>query len=202
MPSAGLLGRRERNKAEKRRRIAEAAATLFAENGYARTTTQQVAAAADVADGTIFRYAGTKPELLLMVLNEQVADLLEHGRIAAASAPTVADAVVALIGPLVALVRAQPDNAAPYLREVLFGEAGPHRDEALAVVDGAVEQLAQILTPTLDVGQVGLSLEDSARFVFSTLVNEVLRGVMRCVPVSLEALSVRVGILLRGLGVA
>ena len=118
------------------RRIAEAAATLFAENGYARTTMQQVAAAADVADGTIFRYAGTKPELLLMVLNEQVADLLEHGRIAAASAPTVADAVVALIGPLVALVRAQPDNAAPYLREVLFGEAGPHRDEALAVVDG------------------------------------------------------------------
>mgnify|MGYP002148962422 CR=1 FL=1 len=97
MPSAGLLGRRERNKAEKRRRIAEAAATLFAENGYARTTMQQVAAAADVADGTIFRYAGTKPELLLMVLNEQVADLLEHGRIAAASAPTVADAVVALI---------------------------------------------------------------------------------------------------------
>ena len=77
MSPTGLLGRRERNKAEKRRRIAEAAAALFAAQGYARTTTQQIAAAADVADGTIFRYASTKPELLLMVMNEQVADLVE-----------------------------------------------------------------------------------------------------------------------------
>jgi AcrR family transcriptional regulator len=201
MSPTGLLGRRERNKAEKRRRIAEAAAALFAAQGYARTTTQQIAAAADVADGTIFRYASTKPELLLMVMNEQVADLVEKGRVAAASAPTVHEAVAALMGPLVALVRAQPDTASPYLREVLFGEAGVHRDAALALVDGTVAQLAEILAPQVDAGRVGLSVEESARFVFSTLVNEVMRGALGRSPVGPENLTARVGVLLRGLGV-
>ena len=77
------LGRRERNKAEKRDRIVSAASRLFAQHGFAATTTQQVAADADVADGTLFRYAPTKIELLLMVTNERLAPLLDAGRQAA-----------------------------------------------------------------------------------------------------------------------
>ena len=61
-------GRRERSKLQKRARIFTAARTLFAEHGYAEVTTQQIAEHADVAAGTVFRYAATKAELLLMVL--------------------------------------------------------------------------------------------------------------------------------------
>lgn len=197
-----VLGRRERNKAEKRRRIAAAAAELFAAQGYARTTTQQVAHAADVADGTVFRYATTKPELLLMVLNEQLVPLLDAGRAEAASAATVAEAVLDLMEPLIDLAERQPANAGPFLREVLFGDEAPHRRDSLALVDAIVAALADVLAPHLG-PDAGLGLDEAARFVFSALVNEVMRGAVGRAPAGGRGvLRARVGVLLRGLGIA
>lgn len=201
MSDRGVLGRRERNKTEKRRRIAAAAAALFAERGYAGTTTQQVAAAADVADGTVFRYATTKPELLLMVLNEQLVPLVAAGRSSAMRAATVAQAVVNLMEPLIDLAEQQPHTAGPFLREVLFGQDGPHRRDSLAVVDAVVADLVEVLAPHLD-GDADLGLDEAARFVFSALVNELMRGALGRGPADPRGvLRARVGVLLRGLGV-
>jgi|GEM_PF-575066 len=80
--SVAVLGRRDRAKREKRDRILRAAGDLFSRQGYAATTTAQIAEAADVAHGTLFRYATTKAELLLMVGNERIAGILE-GRLGA-----------------------------------------------------------------------------------------------------------------------
>jgi AcrR family transcriptional regulator len=44
-----------------------AARELFAERGVSGVTTQQIADRADVAIGTLYRYAATKAELLIMV---------------------------------------------------------------------------------------------------------------------------------------
>ena len=63
------VGRRERAKQDKRARIFAAAAALFAEHGFERVTTQQIADRADVGAGTLFQYASTKGELFLMVYN-------------------------------------------------------------------------------------------------------------------------------------
>jgi AcrR family transcriptional regulator len=73
------IGRRERNKREKRERILDAARDLFAEFGVGAVTTQQVAERADVAVGTLFRYASTKAELLIMVQNEKFAEAIDEG---------------------------------------------------------------------------------------------------------------------------
>lgn len=67
-----LKPRRDRNMDAKRARICGAAATLLAEHGYAGVTTQAVSDAADVAAGTLFRYAATKADLLLMVYNDEL----------------------------------------------------------------------------------------------------------------------------------
>ena len=67
-PSA-TLGRRERAKAEKRARILAAARALFEERGFERTSMSEVARAADVAEGTVFQYAATKTDLLMMVVD-------------------------------------------------------------------------------------------------------------------------------------
>ncbi len=72
--STGPVGRRERNKAEKQDRIFAAAANLFEERGFDAVTTAEIAEAADVGAGTLFRYAATKGELLLMVLNERLRE--------------------------------------------------------------------------------------------------------------------------------
>ena len=53
---------------DKKQKIAEAAVQLFAEKGYANTSTSEIAKRAGVAEGTIFRHYGTKENLLLSLL--------------------------------------------------------------------------------------------------------------------------------------
>ncbi|RFB10179.1 TetR/AcrR family transcriptional regulator [Bacillus sp. HNG] len=53
---------------EKQQKIAETAIKMFADKGYANTSTSEIAKAAGVAEGTIFRHYGTKDNLLLSVI--------------------------------------------------------------------------------------------------------------------------------------
>ncbi|KAB8125681.1 TetR/AcrR family transcriptional regulator [Gracilibacillus oryzae] len=53
---------------EKQQKIVEAAIQIFAEKGYANTSTSEIAKVAGVAEGTIFRHYGTKDNLLLSVI--------------------------------------------------------------------------------------------------------------------------------------
>ena len=81
------VGRRERNKQAKLERITAAARELFAEHGVDEVTTQQIAEKADIGTGTLFLYAKTKGELLLLVQNSGYVDALEEGRAAARASP-------------------------------------------------------------------------------------------------------------------
>jgi len=72
-------GRRERNKAERRRRIEAAARAVFAEKGYDAATTREIAARAGIANGTLFLYAPDKVELLMMIVNDELVPLTEAG---------------------------------------------------------------------------------------------------------------------------
>ena len=72
--SGRLLSRRERLKQEREQRILDAAAVVFAQNGYHRTTIRDIAQRADVADGTIYNYFDSKFDLLMAIM-AQLADL-------------------------------------------------------------------------------------------------------------------------------
>ena len=143
------LGRRERNKQAKLERITAAASELFAEHGVDDVTTQQIADAADIGTGTLFLYARTKGELLLLVQNTHYAEALERGIAAAARASTALDGVMALLTPIVRCNRVQVDNGRTYLREMTFGDpTEPHHAEALAIVGRTEEATASVLTRT------------------------------------------------------
>lgn len=61
--------RRERQMAARLEQILDAAARLFAERGFHRTTTKDIADAADVAEGTLYNYFETKNDLLFAILS-------------------------------------------------------------------------------------------------------------------------------------
>lgn len=145
------LGRRERNKQDKLERITAAASTLFAEHGVDDVTTQQIADAADIGTGTLFLYAKTKGELLLLVQNAHYAAALERGRTVAASATNALDGVMAVATPVIECNRAQVANGRTYLREMVFGDpTEPHHAAALSIVGATEDVIADVLTRHAD----------------------------------------------------
>ncbi|WP_431070976.1 TetR/AcrR family transcriptional regulator [Microbacterium phyllosphaerae] len=150
---AAPLGRRERNKQQKLERITAAAAELFAAHGIDEVTTQQIAEKADVGTGTLFLYAKTKGELLLLVQNAHYAVALESGRTAAAATHDTLDATMALLRPIIECNRVQVENGRTYLREMVFGNpADSHHAEALRIVGDTETALTGILSrdPQID----------------------------------------------------
>jgi AcrR family transcriptional regulator len=139
-------GRRERNKQEKLDRIVAAAGELFAEHGVDDVTTQQIADKADIGTGTLFLYAKTKGELLLLVQNTHYIEALEQGRADAEATPDALDAVLAIVRPIVECNRVQIDNGRTYLREMVFGDPEePRHAEALAITAQTEEAVAAVL---------------------------------------------------------
>lgn len=65
MTSSPPAGLRERKKAKTRAAIREHAMRLFTDQGYAATTVDQIAEAADVSQSTFFRYFPTKEDVVL-----------------------------------------------------------------------------------------------------------------------------------------
>ena len=64
---------RQEHAAQTRARIVEAAGTLFASHGYARTTIRQIADAAGVAPDTVYAVFGTKARVLTALIDARLA---------------------------------------------------------------------------------------------------------------------------------
>ncbi|MCJ1708855.1 TetR/AcrR family transcriptional regulator [Microbacterium sp. VKM Ac-2923] len=155
---SGLVGRREKAMADKRKRIMDAARSLFAERGMGHVTTQEVSDRADVAIGTLFRYAATKAELLIMVQNEKFRAAIDEGLAASgslsASDASTEDAVMALLSPVIDCVREQPENGRRYLHELVFGDpVEEHRSAGLAEAWRFEAAIADLLRTLPDVDQ-------------------------------------------------
>ena len=72
-----MLGLRERKKAKTKAAIQEHALRLFREQGYAETTVEQIAAAAEVSPSTFFRYFPAKEDTVLTdLMDRQTFDVM------------------------------------------------------------------------------------------------------------------------------
>lgn len=71
------MGLRERKKLIRLQRIVAAARDLFINKGFSNTTIQDIAAEADVGLGTLYLYAKSKEDLLVMVFKDDILRMIE-----------------------------------------------------------------------------------------------------------------------------
>ncbi|TFC16409.1 TetR/AcrR family transcriptional regulator [Cryobacterium sp. MDB2-10] len=168
-------GRRERSMQDKQLRIFAAAAALFAERGFDSVGTQEIAERADVAVGTVFRYASSKAELLLMVYNGELRDAINTGVRAAAVAADPVESVNALVQAVLESSACNPATVVAYQRELLFGSAtDEHRTAGLALVGELEDAIAsRLATAARSAGVDGEPVlregQRAARTVFAAL---------------------------------
>ena len=94
-----MSGLREKQKAHRHDRIIEAATRLFREQGYENVKMEAIAAAAEVAIGTIYNYYRNKGDLLVAIVSLEVEEVLRQGEEVIAHPPASAEAAVdALVG--------------------------------------------------------------------------------------------------------
>jgi AcrR family transcriptional regulator len=112
-----MVGLRERHKADRTRRILEAASSLFRAQGYDAVRIEDIAAAADVSAGTCYNYFSTKGDILLAIVSMEVEEVIDAGRDVVADPP--ADVAEALDR----LIRIYYDHSLLYLTKELWRRA-------------------------------------------------------------------------------
>ncbi len=154
------LSRREQNKAEKRGRIIAAARALFAHKGFEATTTQQIAEAAGVGAGTLFLYASTKDDLLILVFRQEMIELVERAYQAARRKRVLVDQLIAFFETFVAYHERDLPLARSLMRQLGYVGSADQRSEVSELMTALLRRLALILEAAKGRGEA--QLRDSA----------------------------------------
>jgi AcrR family transcriptional regulator len=119
---------------ERRRRIVDAAVRLARAGGYDAVQMREVAATADVALGTLYRYFPSKEHLLVSILLDQVQGLGHHVRRHPPAATDAHGRVVEVLRRATRSLQAEPRLTAATLRAFVSS------DPSLAVAVRATEE--------------------------------------------------------------
>ena len=166
---------RERKKTAKQERILEAAVRLFAEKGYETVTTAEIAEAAEVGVGTLFRYVGSKAELLVAVMNSRFAEGIEAGLSEATEGRTMVESIISILRPVVEESMTHPENMLAYEREALFGSV-EHREEATSSVSRIEQAILQVmLLHRAKPRDPSAELEDIAHAIYAVLYLDIVK---------------------------
>lgn len=93
-----MVGLRAKQKADKNRRIVEAASKLIREVGYDAARIEDIAERAEVSVGTFYNYYQNKGDILLAIVSMEVEEMVGTGKgIVANPPPSVFDALNKLI---------------------------------------------------------------------------------------------------------
>jgi AcrR family transcriptional regulator len=137
LEAAAPPGRRERNKLQKRSRIVAAARKLFQSQGFAETTTLQIADAADIGTGTLFLYARSKEDLLVMVFRDEMLETARQIFADLSAHDSIENRLMAVFDRMADYHARDPDLARLLLRELVISHDGPRRsdiDELMGVI--------------------------------------------------------------------
>lgn len=167
---AGTGSLRDKHKSRRRAQLLALGKELFVRQGYAATSMQAIAEAAEVGVATVYNYFGSKGRLLAEILREDFAGLYRRGDALLAAPP--ADPVRGVLA-LIKLYRQFEGNwQAKHLLAAVLGPglaADPALDEVAREAERQVkDQLAALLTHYQQAGRVRreVNIRDAAMVLF------------------------------------
>ena len=162
-------GRRERGKREKLSRIVAAARSLFRVKGFAETTTAEITEAADVGSGTLFLYAKSKEDLLVLVFKGELTEWIERVYKAIPTDISLMDRVELLFDGNIAYHARDTVTARELIREIAFLGNPDRREDVLSIMSGVVDKLEQFVVSAQQRGEVweGVDARSAAECMFS-----------------------------------
>lgn len=112
-----MAGLREKQKADRERRILEAAVTRFRADGYRSVRIEDLAEMADVSVGTVYNYYQTKGDILIATVAMEVEEVLTTGAAIVANPPMGVDRA------LLTLIWGYYDHSLEYLSKEMWRTA-------------------------------------------------------------------------------
>jgi AcrR family transcriptional regulator len=112
-----VTGLRAKQKADKNRRILEAATRLFREVGYDAARIEDIAERAEVSVGTFYNYYQNKGDMLLATVAMEVEEVLDAGE------PIVANPPLDVLVAITALINQYYDHSLVYLSKEMWRTA-------------------------------------------------------------------------------
>jgi AcrR family transcriptional regulator len=131
---------------EKEKRILESATNIFAQKGFHKTSTSEIAKAAKVAEGTIFRYFKTKKDILrnimIQLINtlsrkfvfESIENIIENSE----------DKELKVILKEIILDRYKLANKIYPMARVVFAESLFHEELRVAIYENIIKRVIEV----------------------------------------------------------
>lgn len=138
-------GRRERQKRKTLARIVRAARVLFARKGFEATTTQEIAAKADIGTGTLFNYASTKEDLLLLVFREEMDDVVAEAFASIRKDGPLLDQLLHVFNSFVAYHKRDVAIVHALIRQLSSVNSPARRDDLNVFARGLMRRLSELV---------------------------------------------------------
>ncbi len=162
----------------RRAQILDAAAQVFAEKGFSRATTKEIAEAAGVSEGTIYNYFASKADLLMGImtrlaelehLDEELADALQSD---------ASDFLIAIFRHRLGLIHQNDEMVQAILPEMLVNPELRERFHQQFVLPTAM-LLEQYIQARIELGHIRpLNVPLAVRAVQSTLVGLLILRIL------------------------
>lgn len=136
-------------------KVLDAALRLFAQGGYAGTTTSALAREAGIAEGTLFRHFRSKSEILLLLLRKVKGELIRsvEARLELSMRKNGLERVLAAVVEYYALASSNMPEFNVIFRDVLAGNPQDDTAEAREEVKDAYTYLAGRLEAAIQAGK-------------------------------------------------
>jgi len=147
-----VVRRTDRHKAEKLERIQLAARKLFGRKGFERTSVSEIAHAADVGVGTVFLYARSKEQLLVLCFRDEVGSAMDEGFRSVPPRASLIDQVMHVFSVMIEHNQRKVNLWRVFAREIPFASDDPRRG-VKEVMDGFYRQMERLVDAARERGE-------------------------------------------------